>query len=311
MLTRSRAAALLALLVAVGCSGDKLLGPPDSPACTRGGLIAGQSVAGTLSLSSCRVFSEWEYAPEFYESWTMPVQAGHAYLIHLVPDTTAAGDSTNALVLLYARNSVNDPVLSAASVQYDNTARNTVGMRPQDILFVAPENAAISLRIETSGVDSLQDELGSYVLSATECASAPITANDSAAASVSFTAATCVLHETADSLKFVFYPFTGVAGHSYRATTIVDSGSAIVWPNIAGPAYDLQCEVRSDCDWEEGPTADSSTVDYTPATDGQYAAFVGITDDGTSGAFHLRLIDFGPGPVAPRPAAHTRGRVAR
>lgn len=310
-MTRSTWYTFTLLAVLVGCSGDKLLGPPDAPACTVGGIVAGQAVTGTLSPSSCPVFSEWEYWPEHYESWTMPVQAGHAYFLHLAPDTAAAGDSLDADLLLYARNAGNDPVLSAASTDYDATARNVVGMRGQDLLFVAPENAVVSIRVETSVTDSTVLGLGAYRLTATECASTPITANDSATASVSFGASTCVVRETSDSVKYVFYPFTGVVGHSYLASTIIDSGAAIVAANIAGPAYDLQCEVRFDCDWAGAASADSSALTYVPATSGQYAAFALIADDGSAGAFHLRLTDLGLAPVAPEPVAHVRGRIAR
>ena len=312
-MTHHRLLALAALAALVGCSGDKLLGPPDAPACTRGGLVAGQTVTGTLSRSSCPVFSEWEFQSEYYESWTMPVQAGHAYLLHLVPDTTAAGDSTNANILLYSRNAVNDPVMVTASTYYDNALLNTNGMRAQVIFFVAPENAAVSVRVETGGQPADTLELGGYALTATECAAAPILTNDSATATASYTASACVLHRTTDSVRMFFYPFQGILNHQYSASLISDSGTASLEVNVAGPSWDAQCEVRDDCDWESNSVVDSGAVGYTPAVSGQFEAFAFIGDDGTSGAFHMRLDDFGPAPVAPMsvPYAHTRRRVAR
>lgn len=310
-MTLSKWCAFTLLAALVGCSGDKLLGPPDAPACTVGGLVAGQTVAGTLSSSSCQVFSEWEFAPEFYESWTMPVQAGHAYLVHLVPDTTAAGDSTAAILLLYARNAGNDPTLSAASVAYSPAGLNSAGMPAEDILFVAPENAVVSIRVETAGNDSLVNEVGAYTLSATECASTPIAANDSATTVTSFAASDCLVHRTADSVRFFYFPFTGAATHSYSAAVIVDSGSAEVDANMAGPAYDEQCRVREDCFHHSATVTDSTNVSGTATTAGQYAAFAVVIDDGTPGAFHVRLRDFGPAPVALRASTFGPQRTAR
>ncbi|MGH7532781.1 MAG: hypothetical protein ACREL4_05770 [Gemmatimonadales bacterium] len=304
---RSTWYAFTLLAALVGCSGDKLLGPPDAPACTRGALVAGASVTGTLDRSDCPVFSEWERTPEYYESWTMPVQAGHAYLVHVAPDSGAAGDSLYANLLLYARNSGNDPALSAVATQFASTPLNAVGMPPQDLFFVAPENAAISLRVET--YDTTQ--VGSYVLRATECPSLSLVANDSSSAAVHTTASACVIHRDADSIRVFAFPFTGAAYHQYTASMIIDSGAVLGEITLGGPSWDLLCEVRYDCIYADATGTDSLAVVAVPETAGLYDAYASITINGGTGGFHLRLHDSGPPAVAPYQPTRSSRRTAR
>ncbi|MGB7212273.1 MAG: hypothetical protein WBC97_06540 [Gemmatimonadales bacterium] len=311
-MTRSTWCTLTLLATLIGCSGDKLLGPPDAPACTRGALVAGASVTGTLNRSDCPVFSEWEYAPEYYESWTMPVQAGHAYLVHLAPDSGAAGDSLDATLLLYARNSGNDPALSAAGAPFAVAPLNLVGMQAQDLFFVAPEDAAIALRIETTG-NGTNDTLhtGSYVLHATECPSLSLVANDSASAPIKATASACVIHRDADSIRVSAFPFTGGASHQYTASMIIDSGAVLGEISLGGPSWDLLCDVRFDCIYNDTTGTDSLATTALPETAGLYEAYTSIVMNGGTGGFHLRLHDSGPPAVAPFQPTRSSRRAAR
>ena len=310
-MTQRRLFALAALAALVGCSGDKLLGPPDAPACTRGGVVAGQTVTGVLSRSSCPVFSEWQFGPEYYESWTMPVQAGHAYLLHLVPDTTSAGDSLNADILLYSRNTANDPVLSGASTNFATGTVNIAGMYAQELFFAAPENAAISIRVET--IDTAG--IGGYSLRATECPSLPTMTNDSSSASVQFNASNCMVQGDTDTLRLFAFPFAGSANEVYQASMIIDSGATPTKAvGLGGPSYDLLCQVRSDCLHQTATVAESTAVLGTAATAGQYAAYALVTKPGVAGAFRIRLKDNGPFTTPPAPASRpirVHGRVAR
>ncbi|MGH7734871.1 MAG: hypothetical protein ACREOE_14560, partial [Gemmatimonadales bacterium] len=243
---------------------------------------------------------------------TMPVQAGHAYLVHLAPDSGAAGDSLDAYALLYGRNSGNDPALSAASINYASATLNPAGMHAQDLFFVAPENAAISIRIETTGNGSNDTlHVGSYVLRATECPSLSLVANDSSSAAVHTTASACVVHRDADSASLFAFPFSGAAYHQYTTSMIIDSGAVLGEITLGGPSWDLLCDVRFDCIYADATGTDSLVAMAVPETAGLYEAYASITINGGTGGFHLRLHDSGPPAVAPFQPTRSSRRTAR
>lgn len=153
----SRLVAFALLVALVGCGSDDSIVGPDGD-CTRGTIAIGQLRAGSLTAGACEGFDgEWSNSAFFYESYTVRLDSGQAYLFTLDSDdfdTMAELIGEGGIRLTY-----NDDVGDFEGFDQDS-----------ELYFVAERSGTFSLRVR--GYDDSQ--VGRYTLTATSCQARPM-----------------------------------------------------------------------------------------------------------------------------------------
>jgi hypothetical protein len=159
--------AAIVVALSVACSGDEILGPPDSGRCVAGTLSTDAAKPGHLGASSCVLWSPWNYNFGPAQSWTLRMEADRAYIVRLIPTDTAPGARPlNAFLAAYGRNAQGDAGLEAVSGCTFGSLN-----RSHEMVLTSTTARTMSIRAEAMA----PDDSGSYVIEVSSCALLHIT----------------------------------------------------------------------------------------------------------------------------------------
>src|SRR6478609_9230316 len=137
---RLSALSVAALLLATACGEDNLVEPIYGSACVTGKLSPGQTVQGSLSSASCRQTNQiYADDPVPYESWSVHLEAGKAYMFYQqqLPDPAQDGlNDVDAILTLYGKDSQGRSLPLAVS---DDEGGGIDG-HDSEFFFVAPKS---------------------------------------------------------------------------------------------------------------------------------------------------------------------------
>lgn len=296
---------LLACTVLAACGGDNnnVVGP-DDPACVKGQIAAGGTVAGQLNGVSCSFVDE-DYSDNstFFDSYTFQARAGKAYQI----TARADDDGFDYVLELFGSTSdgTGERVLSVA----DDEGGGMSGLDPQ-MLFIAPTSGAYSLRV--MGYEA--EDTSTYTLTARECPVHAVITTSFSNANQSLQTSDCVWNDTyfgAGSSRVALYA-VHMDANTARTITVVSSDFEPGF-HAGGPGFDGYCYLDR-CEYTIAAAhanVDSVSSELVADSAGTYMLAVGSRVYRNTGTFKL-VVDAAH-PVAPPrvvSAERVRGSVA-
>jgi hypothetical protein len=294
---RLSALSVAALLLATACSEDNLVEPIFGSACVQGTLSPGETVQGSLSSASCRQTNHiYSDDPAPYESWSVHLEAGKAYMFYQqqVPDPTQEGrNDVDALLTLYGKD---DQGRSLPLVVSDDDGGGVDG-HDSEFFFIAPRTGDYVL--VAAAYD--WEQFGGYRLSMKRCPVLGVLDTIGTYTFPSATGSSCIRHMAPHGGLSV-YSFLSIDADSFETITVGlehDASDAVI--EMFGPGFDtfanLYDEVSYEYSWGNGFNTYLS-MDEIPGT---ITVALGTTFLDMGGTYTVTL-DRTPS-VAPRPPA--------
>jgi len=301
--TRLSALALAALVLTTACGEDTTLEPTFGEACNRGSLSSGETVEGSLSPASCRgTYHLWSGNTYPYESWTVHLDAGKAYMFHMqqIPDPAQDGEnSVDALLTLWGKDDQGRSVPLAVS---DDDAAGVDGV-DSEFWFIAPESGDFQLVAAAYE----WDYFGGYRLSMTSC---PVLGILDTAGTYHYKvpSSPCVRHDHESYGDHpMTYAFIGVNAESFEYINF-ETYSDVSTPyyEIGGPGFDTYANIWEETESDYGYGVSGSISMTTDEVGGMVTFAVGLENFNAGGEY---IITFGREPAAaPIPAPWRDGR---
>ncbi len=149
-----------ALALTLACSGDEILGPIDTAACTRGALDVTTSTQSAVNGADCELWSEWQFEPVPAETWTLRLEPHTGYVIRLISHEQTPGVFPfRGELLAYERDANGERQLVAASEAYGPGNRN------EELVMTTDRARVIALRVEARQ----RSDTGVYRLEVSTC----------------------------------------------------------------------------------------------------------------------------------------------
>lgn len=260
----------LLIVLAVGCGGDELIGPPDSVACTRGDATIGAPMPGEIGLRSCLLFNDYLGVTSPAESWTLRTEPQTAYIVRMIPVANAQGvNALSGALHLYARTDDGDPYY-ATRAWGPYGAANANGGRASELVFTSRRAETVSLRVQAQQLA----DTGTYRLEITTCPLVEVTRGAEAAAAEFSEPCALLSTPTPTAVRAAFFSFDAAPVSSVGVKVTRTGGDADLQMLVRGPDLDFRC-VASGCSATASPSgAGPFTVPTQILRDGWFSAMV-------------------------------------
>ena len=296
--TTSRLAALglAALVLTSACGDDNILEPTFGAGCLQGTLSVGQTVQGSLNSASCRQTYNFYVSNVIpYESWSVHLEAGQAYLFTEQQSPDPAQDGLNdvdAMLTLYGKDAQGRSVPLAVS---DDEALGVDG-HDSEFWFVAPKTGDYILAAGSYDWNNF----GGYRLTMRSC---PVLGVIDTAGTYTFPAPTsgCVRHGNSDAGVPLTYAFLSVKADSFETISVaIDHDASTAYYEMGGPDFDTYANIyaESESDRASGGSTASITMSEIP---GLVTVGVGTYDFDAAGNYTVTVGRAFFAPPAPAP----------
>ena len=296
--TTSRLAALglAALVLTSACGDDSILEPTFGAGCLRGSIAPGETVTGSLSSASCRMTYHFYVSDVIpYESWSVHLEAGQAYMFteQQIPDPAQDGlNGVDATLTLYGKDAQGRSVPLAVS---DDEAEGVDG-HDSEFWFVAPKTGDYIL---VAGAYDWND-FGGYRLTVRSC---PVLGVIDTAGTYTFPSPTssCIRHGHTDASGPLTYAFLSVKADTFETISVaIDHDASTAYYEIGGPDFDTYANIydESSSDYNNSNGTASVTMSEIP---GRVTIGVGTGDFDAAGTYTVTVGRAFFAPPAPAP----------
>lgn len=297
----SRLALLGGLLLLTTACGTDLVEPTIGAGCSQGTLVPGQVIEGRLTEHSCRFdYFFWNGYTQPYESWTVQLTQGRAYMFYMapVPDAKAEGlNEVDPMLALYGKDGQGNSIPLALS---DDDGDGASGYN-SEFWFVAPRSG--SFQVLAMAYD--WDEFGGYRLEMQEC---PVLGRLKGAGTYTFPlpSSPCIRHNAPDGVST--YSFLSVAADSFEAITVgIDNDRADAEYEMFGPGFDTYANIYNESSSDSYSQNGGSATVFMSDIPGLVSIGVGSTEFDQPGTLTVTLGRAFNAP--PPPASLSPGRL--
>ena len=235
-LPRRKIALAAAMLLALSCSGDDILGSPDGKSCTVGSLKAGDLKDGAVDVDDCLLFDDQQDVPNLAESWSLSAKASTAYIVRLVPTGVGAANTWDGGLYLYARNDAGDAYFASGD-NGDYGTTNVNGGRSKEMVFTVTQDRTVSIRVQSYS----EIEVGTYTIELLTCPVVSVATGTTSAPVVFDGECTMMTGGALIETPVAFFNFEAPEGTSAILTATRTAGTSEMRIRAGGPDLDFNC----------------------------------------------------------------------
>lgn len=237
----------VAFLALTASCGDTILEPGFGEGCSRGSLSVGETVTGAFSPASCRMtYFFWTEYNSPYESWSVHLEAGKAYMFHMqqIPDAEQEdANGVDAVLSLWGKDDQGRSIPLALS---DDDAEGIDGY-DSEFWFIAPKSGDFTLIAASYD----WEDWGGYRLSLKSC---PVLGTMDTVGTYEFEgqSSPCIRHSHPDNEGLLMtYTFVRMKVDSFETVSVdVDHSASYPYYEMLSPGMDTYENIWAETDYE-------------------------------------------------------------